>query len=189
MVDQNQSPSPPTPPTTKQTEFTRQTKSEIHEPSHRHAYDDPGITAREFLLRVMRDKDTPVRTRMKAASELLRLFGNDGFGSPRLTIVIGGIPDQDSVTRDPGADNRNQQPNLSDRSYSSQPHDRELGHPNFEERYLDPLSPDDIQQIKAAVQALHPNADLSSIPTPHLCPCGHWIVGSCDCPSRRSSLN
>jgi hypothetical protein len=168
MVDQNQSPSPPTPPTTKQTEFTRQTKSEIHEPSHRHAYDDPGITAREFLLRVMRDKDTPVRTRMKAASELLRLFGNDGFGSPRLTIVIGGIPDQDSVTKDPGGDNRNQQPILSDRSYSSKPLPTSQG-PSYIEKTLERIPLSEILEIVA-------NCPEHLLPT---CACGHKMFYPC----------
>jgi hypothetical protein len=180
MVDQNQSPSPPTPPTTEQTEFTRQTKSEIHEPSHRHAYDAPGLSPREFLLRVMRDKDTPVRTRMKAASELLRLFGNDGFGSPRLTIVIGGIPDQDSVTRDPDGINRNQQPNLSDRSYTLKPFMMTPGK-SYIERTIEEIPLSEIMQIVA-------NTPEHLLPT---CECGHRMMFPCHppCSSRRSSLN
>jgi hypothetical protein len=42
-----------------------------------HLYDTPGLMPREFLLRVMRDKSVPIRTRIRAAAELLKLFPED----------------------------------------------------------------------------------------------------------------
>jgi hypothetical protein len=101
---------------------TQQTVSEAHEPAP-HAYDAPGLSPRAFLLAIMRDRDAAIRDRVRAASTLLRLFGNDGFGPPRLTIVIGGIPVQEDHSYPLDGKNRAQQSFSSSASHSSTAHD------------------------------------------------------------------
>src|SRR5262249_38876272 len=97
---------------------------------------------------------------------------------PRCTIVIGGIP-----TEAQDHNNTNQQPNLSDLSNTHRPPDGAPGPSNIETN-TEPLSFDDIQQIKAAVQRLHPDADPSQVPDPlPLCECGHWMLYPCKCAS------
>ena len=56
--------------------------------------------------------------------------------------------------------------------------------------YSTPPTPAELQEIKAAINALRP--DLAHLPVPefHLCPCGHWITGEYDCCRRElSKLN
>jgi hypothetical protein len=159
MVDQNQSPPAPL-----QTESTRQKKSEakadVHHSSHDHTYDAPGISPREFLIRVMRDHNASIRDRMKAASTLLRLFGNDGFGRPRLTIVIGGIPDQEDHSYPSGGKNSDQQSFSASASHSSTAHDGHTPAPNIETV---------IEDINSG-----------NIPEPTLCMrCGHYMPYPC----------
>jgi hypothetical protein len=60
--------------------------------SHHRPYDDPDISAREFLTRVMHAADVSIRDRMRAADILLRLFPPAPVREPVLTVVIGGIP-------------------------------------------------------------------------------------------------
>jgi len=47
--------------------------------------------------------------------------------------------------------------------------------------YSKPPIPDEIQQIKAAVQALHPDFDPSQPVPLYLCACGHWLTFRCNC--------
>ena len=174
---------------------SQQTASKAQGPTstEHHAYDAPNISAKEFLLRVMHAPDVPIKDRIRAASSLLRLFPHD-WDPPQLKYVIGGIPSScaraaglGTPSQDPdfSADgkNRNQQSFLSDRSYNHYPRDRAQGPSNIETN-TEPLSFDDIQQIKAAVQRLHPDADLSQVPD-HLtlCECGHWMLFPCKCAS------
>ena len=56
--------------------------------------------------------------------------------------------------------------------------------------YSKPPTAAELQEIKAAINALRP--DLAHLPVPefHLCPCGHWITGEYDCCRRElSKLN
>ena len=57
-----------------------------------HAYDNPHLGPRAFLLAVMHSAEVPIRDRIRAASELLRIYGEESF-RPRLTYRIEGIPD------------------------------------------------------------------------------------------------
>jgi len=58
------------------------------------AYNDPRLDAKRFLLAVMHDKDLPIGNRIKAASALLRIYGEHEFEPPRLKYIIGGIPSE-----------------------------------------------------------------------------------------------
>ena len=62
-------------------------------PEH-HTYNARNISARGFLLAVMHDKDLPIGNRIKAASALLRIYGEHEFEPPRLKYIIGGIPSE-----------------------------------------------------------------------------------------------
>jgi hypothetical protein len=65
-------------------------KSEDHEPTH-HACDAPDLTATQFLYAVMRDRSLDLRTRIKAASKLMRIEP-DGPPKPTCKIIIEGFP-------------------------------------------------------------------------------------------------
>src|SRR6516162_376549 len=178
MTDQNQSsPTPQREPTA-------------------HPCDAPGLGPRAFLLAVMHDRTLALTHRMDAAARLLRLYGEESFRPPRLTYRIEGIdPDHLCAERrgsvferrgsgsdhPPEADNRKSQPFLSGRSNNHASHDRTQGPSNIETN-TEPLTFDQIQEIKAAVQRLHPDADLSQVPD-HLtlCECGHWMLFPCKC--------
>src|SRR6516165_5051384 len=58
-----------------------------------HSYNDPHISAKEFMLRVMHDRDVPIKDRLNAASKLLRIYGEHEFAPPTCKVIIGGIPD------------------------------------------------------------------------------------------------
>ena len=55
---------------------------------HSHSYDAPGLTPREFLFRVMRDKSAPLAARIDAAGKLLRLVDPAMFREPEFTIRL-----------------------------------------------------------------------------------------------------
>jgi hypothetical protein len=182
MVDTNQSP-----PRTV-AEITKNSDADL--PSH--ACDNPDLNALEFLLAVMHDRTFPLSVRMKAAEGAAPYFtprpGNSrhypcvGY---HLTYVI---PDNLSLRqghepRTPEQINANSQSKSQIRSNSHHP-SSETPAPLYTETNSYPLSFDDIQQIKAAVQRLHPDADLSQLPD-HLtlCECGHWIPFPCKCAS------
>jgi len=58
-----------------------------------HAYDDPNISPRQFLLAVMHDLSVPLSARMDAATKLLYLPPEPPPPpEPRLTIRIEGFP-------------------------------------------------------------------------------------------------
>src|SRR6516165_7349602 len=55
-----------------------QSPSEAQDPEPTaHAYNAPGLSPKQFLLRVMHAPDAAIRDRMRAASELLRLYPRD----------------------------------------------------------------------------------------------------------------
>src|SRR5262245_27886304 len=75
---------------------SQQTASKAQGPTstEHHAYDAPNISAKEFLLRVMHAPDVPIKDRIRAASGLLRIYGEREFEPPRLKYIIGGIPSE-----------------------------------------------------------------------------------------------
>ena len=58
------------------------------------AYNNPRLDAKRFLLAVMHAADLPIRDRIRAASVLLRIYGEHEFEPPRLKYIIGGIPSE-----------------------------------------------------------------------------------------------
>jgi len=165
-----------------------------------HPCDAPGLGPRAFLLAVMHDRQFPLAARMDAAARLLRLYGEESFARPKLCYRIEGF-DSDhhcaeaerrgsvfehrgSGSDHPGEmDNGKSQSNLLSRSNNHGSHDRQTGSPNLTTN-TEPLTFDQIQEIKAAVQRLQPDIDLSSVPD-HLtlCACGHWMLFPCKCAS------
>jgi hypothetical protein len=65
-----------------------------------HAYDDPDLSPKDFMLAVMRDTTLPIQTRVKAAAYLLPLTEHQPrtvvHGS-MITIVIGGMPEPGGI--------------------------------------------------------------------------------------------
>jgi hypothetical protein len=153
-----------------------------------HAYNDPNLSPKEFLLAVMRDPSQPMATRITAARDVAPYFiaaPRPVVQGPTITIVIGGIEDRDEI-------NANSQSFSEDRSYNHRPFwttpgpsyiEKTFPSPNTETPsntlYSEPPSPTDIQQIAAVVHRLRPDLAHLPIPTPHLCGCGHWIFGPC----------
>jgi hypothetical protein len=71
------------------------------------AYDNPGLTSKQFLEAVRRDPDVPIRLRLKVAEYLLHYFGHEcepASRTPVCTIKIGsiipGVPDTIELYRD-----------------------------------------------------------------------------------------
>jgi hypothetical protein len=146
-----------------------------------HACNDPSLSAKDFLYAIYRDPTFPLSVRINAAARLLPLTESVPRAvapEPRCTIVIGGIP-----TEAQDHDNTNRQSFSPDHSNTHHPCDGHPGPANIETN-TDPLSFDDIQAIKAVVQGLCPDADLSLVPD-HLtlCECGHWMFYPCKCAS------
>jgi len=153
-----------------------------------HAYNDPNLSPKEFLLAVMRDPSQPMATRITAARDVAPYFiaaPRPVVQGPTITIVIGGIEDRDEI-------NANSQSFSEDRSYNHRPFwttpgpsyiEKTFPSPNTETPsntlYSEPPSPTEIQEIAAVVHRLRPDLAHLPIPTPHLCGCGHWIFGPC----------
>jgi len=168
-------------------EFTR-----LGLPPQTHAFNDPDLSAIEFLQAVYRDSSLPMSTRIDAARGLLPFTEPRPARAPSshvgCTIVIGGLGpcDHGSSPEDPatGSTGNHSQNPIS--SNTTLPHDGDTQAPENLTRYSDPPSSEDIQQITKAIHALRP--DLAHLPTPefHLCPCGHWITGSYPCCEARN---
>jgi hypothetical protein len=161
------------------TEFTHQDTG----PSA-HAYDDPSLDALEFLLAVMHATNQPISTRIEAAKAALPYTNSfpskvQGYVSYHCRLIIGGL---EPVAEDPSPPNEGSQSFSPRRSNNHHPQSEAQAPQNLT-RYSDPPTPEDIQQIKAAVQRLCPDADLSNIPEPRLCACGHWMFYPCKCAS------
>jgi hypothetical protein len=164
-------------------------------PPQTHAYNDPDLGPVEFLLAVMRAQHLPMSVRISAASAAAPYTTPRPCVSrphPCLTYIIPdnpslrepyepGTPDQDPCTENPEQNNTISQSNSRSASNSHQPQ-LDDPRPLNTETNSSPLTFDEIQEVKAAVQALHPDADLSQIPD-HLtlCQCGHWVPFPCKC--------
>jgi hypothetical protein len=158
-----------------------------------HPCDDPGLSPTEFLIRVMHDDLFSYSLRVKAAAALTAIEAKAPI--PPITIRIKDPFCYEYAARFPGLGiNTKTQSKDQFRSDSRQPssetppplYTETNSHPPTLIDYSKPLSPYEIQEIKAAVHALRPDLAHLPIPTPHLCACGHWIVGPCGCPHDRS---
>jgi hypothetical protein len=146
MSDTNQSP--------------RQTESEAHQ---QHAYDNPRLSGKGFLLAVMRDPQLPIRDRIKAASALLRIYPHD-WDPPAFTYRIGGIPDCSlSTSSDPGP---------TDERLGNNSHSRDFAHKGSSPMMEKPGSPN-IETIISDIKS-------GNYPQPTLCTiCGHLMPYPC----------
>ena len=181
-----------------------------HEPElpPRHAYNDPDLSPKEFLIAVMRSTHLPITIRIKAAEAAAPYF-TPRPGEARhypcvdahLTYVIPDYPslreacepttpDQTPPTEGHEQNNENSQSFSWSALNSHQPQLDDPRPLNTETNsspqtfidYSTPPTPAEIQQVKAAIQRLHPDADLSQLPD-HLtlCECGHWVPFPCKC--------
>ena len=167
-------------------DFVRKTPAEAPGPAH--PCDAPGLSPLQFLYAVFRDRTFPMSVRIEAARILLplteprpassvpsrigckiiipelptealeRLTANHSHFSASSHIV----PSHSGETQGP--------PILRD--------DTEPPNPEPFIDYSQPLSPSEIEEIKAAVDRLRPDLSHLPAPQPHLCShCGHWMVG------------
>ena len=165
-----------------------------------HAYDAPDIGPLEFLQAVYHATHLPMSVRIEAARALLPYTEPRPASTPSshigCTIVIGGLG---PCAADPSpASTANHSENLLSpnktltrdgeamapvniETTSNPPSLPEYLQPRQGSDYSTPPTPAELQEIKAAINALRP--DLAHLPTPefHLCPCGHWITGEYDC--------
>ena len=179
------------------TEFTNQDLG----PSRR-AYNDPGLSAIEFLHAVYRDPHLPMSIRIDAAKALLPFTEPRPASIPSwngCTIVIGGLGPcaTEPKPRSPADPTKNHSENLLSAG-KTLTRDGEPGDPENTEMNSNPLpfpdyskppTPAELAEIKAAINKLRPDLAHLPIPEPHLCPCGHWIFGECPCPRDASKLN
>ena len=141
-------------------------------PPHSHAYNDPDLSALEFLCCVYRDASLPMSIRIEAARGLLPYTEPRPARIPSsdvgCTIVIGGLG-----PCDPGSGEGEPEqivgetqsfPEIADNT--CQPPSGGPGpsnmmrapEPSYLPDYSQPPTPTEIAEIKAAVQRLHPDA-------------------------------
>ena len=129
-----------------------------------HAYDAPNLSSKQFLLAVMHDPTVDMRDRIKAASALLRLFPHD-WDPPSLKYVIPhcySFATEPEPEPGPTTERLANSSQISPRSHIAPNHSGESPGPSNFETTPDPPSPEEIQQIAAAVHALRP--DLAHLP-------------------------
>jgi hypothetical protein len=198
MADTKQSP-----PRQTVKDFVRKSPSEAPGPAH--PCDAPGLSPIDFLQAIYRDPLLPMSTRIDAARGLLPYTEPRPASIPSshigCTIVIGGLgpcspsPCEPRSPADPtGFHSQN-----PFGAHITVPRDgepqapqnlRTIPEPSPFIDYSTSPTPAELQEIKAAINALRP--DLAHLPVPefHLCPCGHWITGEYDCCRRElSKLN
>jgi hypothetical protein len=165
-----------------------------------HAYDDADLSPLEFLRAVYRATNLPMSVRIQAASALLPYTHHGPRPTNSVSQCTYIIPYQGTFDRDPSpgpiVDETQSFPlsassNLPAQSEGVAPvYIDENPDPSPPIDYSTPPTPAELQEIKAAINALRP--DLAHLPVPefHLCPCGHWITGEYDCCRRElSKLN
>jgi hypothetical protein len=189
------------------TDQNRSAKAQEPEPTAR-PYNNPNLSPIEFLEAAMHCDTLSIALRVKAARALTSIHTK--APQPPVTIRIKDPYSHEYLarfpwlkefaTKDPEQTNAISQSKSRIRSNSHQP-SSETPPPLYTETnsnspslidYSKPPTPEEIQQIKAAVHALRP--DLAHLPVPefHLCPCGHWITGSypcCEALSDKTKLN
>src|SRR5262245_34504276 len=183
-------------------DFVRKSSAEALGPAH--PCNDPDLSPLEFLQAVYRDPLLPMSIRIDAARGLLPYTepppGPRPTNSvPRCKIVIGGLgacaaepsPEQiNSETHSFPLRRSNSHPAQSE---SPGPINTETtSYPLTLPDYSTPPTPAELQEIKAAINRLRPDLSHHSVPAPHKCGCGHWIVGPCPLGERcrdKSKLN
>jgi hypothetical protein len=171
------------------------TKAEPQAPAPTtHLYNDPSLSATEFLIAVMRDTHLPMVARIAAASALLPFTHPaprsvvQGCVPYHCKIIIGGLGPAPTENHSQNPDFASKTVTHGDDTVAPLNIERDP-EPSFVPDYSTPPTATELQEIKAAINRLRPDlAELrSSQPEPHLCPCGHWIVGDCGCPPLYSS--
>jgi hypothetical protein len=158
-----------------------------------HLYNDPSLSATEFLTAVMRATHLPMTSRIQAASALLPYTNSfppkvQGYVSHHCKIIIGGMGPPPGSTG-----NHSQNPDPTSITVTRDDDTGDLQNiettpePSPLIDYSTPPTPAELQEIKAAINALRPDLAHLPIPEPHLCRCGHWVVGDCGCPQRDPS--
>src|SRR5262249_55583441 len=162
-----------------------------------HPCNNQNLSPEEFLQRVMVDDTFSMTLRVKAAAALTSIQTKAHV--PPITIRIKDPYCHEYLARfpwlkefaakDPEQINENSQSKSRIRPDNPQPSSETPGPTNIETNsypptligYSKPPTPAELQEIKAAINALRP--DLAHLPTPefHLCPCGHWITGTYPC--------
>jgi len=174
-----------------------------------HAYNDPDLSPIEFLQAVYRDASLPMSIRIDAARGLLPYTEPRPARIPSsdvsCTIVIGGLGpcDTDRAQGPPADPTRNHSEN-PDRASKTLTHSGEApapvniettSNPPFLPEYLQPQqgndystppTPAELQEIKAAINALRPDLSHLPVPEPRFCECGHWVFGYYSCCSAAS---
>jgi len=165
-----------------------------------HPCNNPNLSPIEFLEAVMHDDTFSIALRAKAAKALTLIHTKAPL--PPITIHIKDPYSheylarfpwlKEFVAKDPEQINTNSQ--SFSRSASDNPHpSSETPDPLYTETnsypatlidYSKPLSPCEIQQIKAVVHALQPDFDPSQPVPLYLCACGHWLTFECNCATR-----
>jgi len=153
-----------------------------------HAYNDPSLSATEFLTHVMHATHLPIASRVQAAAALLPFTTpsprsvRQGYVPYRCKIIIGGLGP------DPGSTENHSQNRVSpeipvtrdDDTLAPLNIEKTPDPPNLPD-YSTPPTPQELAEIHAAISALRP--DLAHLPLPelHQCPCGHWLTFECNC--------
>ena len=158
-------------------------------------YNDPDLSPLEFLHAVYHDPRLPMSIRIEAARGLLPYTEPRPASIPLshigCTIVIGGLgpstpePEPLQINEETQSFSLPASANHPAQSESQGPSNIETtSYPQSLPDYSTPPTPDEIQQIKAAVHALQPNFDPSQPIPLYLCGCGHWLAFPCDCATR-----
>jgi hypothetical protein len=156
-----------------------------------HTYDDPDLDPLAFLTAVYRATHLPMPTRIQAAAAILSFTNSvprkvQGYVPCR--IIIGGFGTNPSPTNEESqsfsisrSDNRHPQSEDQGPSNTENPFQSLNTETSSNTLYSEPPSPEELQEIKAAISALRP--DLAHLPLPelHKCPCGHWLTFECNC--------
>ena len=132
-------------------------------PPEHHAYDASNLSAKQFLLAVMHDPTVDMRDRIKAASALLRIYGEHEFEPLRLKYIIGGIPAEalGPCQSRPAIERTEKHSHLS-----------AVAHKGSARTTDDPGSPD-IETIISDIKS-------GNYPQPTLCTiCGHYMPYPC----------
>ena len=162
-----------------------------------HPCNNPNLSPIEFLEAVMHDDAFSMAVRVKAAKALTLIHTK--APQPSVTIRIRDPYSyeylarypwlKEFATKDPEQINGNSQSKSRIRPDNPQPSSETPGplytetnsYPQTLIDHSKPPTPDEIQQIKAAVHELQPNFDPSQPVQLYLCSCGHWLTFPCNC--------
>jgi hypothetical protein len=159
------------------------------EPSSR-PYNDPALSPTEFLKAVMHEDTISIALRVKAAKALTDIQSK--APPPSITLHIRDPYSHEFVARFLKTTEQINGKSQSKSDFANDNHHPSSKTPppsNTETNsypptlpdYSSPPTPEEIQQIKAAVHALQPDFDPSQPVPLYLCACGHWLTFQCDC--------